>query len=70
MPYYLFREKWGTERKRSKRVKEIKDCQIKVRLTKREKEQLQEYCAANELNISQCVRYALMELLRREYNYE
>lgn len=44
-------------------MKENKSEQIKVRITPREKEKLLEYCEVNGLNVSQCVRYAILEIL-------
>ena len=44
-------------------MKENKTVQIKVRLTESQKAQLLEYCANNELNISEALRLAITELL-------
>ena len=44
-------------------MKEIRDYQIKVRLTQTEKMQVQEYAAARSLTISEVVRQALKELI-------
>lgn len=44
-------------------MRENKTVQIKVRLTESQKAQLLEYCANNELNISEALRLAITELL-------
>lgn len=43
--------------------KEIKEVNIKVRVSKREKEQLDNYCAANNIKVSAAIRLALAELM-------
>ena len=47
-------------------MKENKEVQIKFRLTANQKAQIEEYCAAHELNISQFMRLACAELLNKE----
>lgn len=47
-------------------MKENKTVQVKVRLTESQKAQLEKYCAANALNISEALRLALNELLNKE----
>lgn len=49
-------------------MRENKSVQIKVRITPTEKEKLQEYCESRDLTISQCVRYAIKELLGGKQN--
>lgn len=44
-------------------MKENKDLQIKVRITASQKAQIENYCAANALNISQFLRLAIKEFL-------
>lgn len=46
-------------------MNENKECQIKFRLTARQKEQIGAYCAANGLNISEFLRLAASELLKK-----
>ena len=46
-------------------MKENKTVQIKFRLTESQKTQLEEYCAAANLNISEAMRLALTELLTK-----
>lgn len=47
-------------------MKENKTVQVKVRLTESQKAQLLEYCANNELNISEAMRLAIAELLNKK----
>lgn len=47
-------------------MKENKTVQIKFRLTASQKAQLESYCVANALNISEAMRLALSELLNKE----
>lgn len=42
-------------------MKENKDCQVKVRITKSEKERIEKYCQDAELTISQFIRIAIKE---------
>ena len=44
-------------------MKEIKDIQIKVRITPTEKEKIMEYCEINNLTVSQFLRMAISEVL-------
>ena len=44
-------------------MKEIKDYQLKVRLTQTERQKLQEYAAAHNMKISEVVRQALYRVL-------
>lgn len=44
-------------------MKENKDIQIKVRVTKSEKELIEEYCELNELTVSNFLRLAIKEIL-------
>lgn len=44
-------------------MKENKDCQIKVRVSKSEREMIEQYCADAELTISQFLRLAITEYL-------
>lgn len=44
-------------------MRENKDIQIKVRVTATEKERIDQYCAANDLTMSQFLRLAFEELL-------
>ena len=46
-------------------IKENKTVQIKVRLTESQKDELQKYCAANALNISEAIRLAITELIKK-----
>lgn len=45
--------------------KEIKDCSIKVRITKSEKEQIDAYCDKHGLSISELIRLALEKEFRK-----
>lgn len=47
-------------------MKEVKDIQIKVRITPTEKEEIMEYCEASDLTISQFLRMAINEVLNRK----
>lgn len=42
-------------------MKENKSVQIKVRITPTEKDKLLEYCAANDVTVSQFIRNAIKE---------
>lgn len=44
-------------------MKENKNVQIKFRLTESLKQQIEDYCAAHNLNISEAMRLAVIELL-------
>ena len=44
-------------------MKEIKDYQIKVRLTQTERQTVQEFAAAHNLTISELVRQALYRMI-------
>ena len=44
-------------------MRENKTVQVKVRLTATQKEELENYCAAHNLNISEALRLAITELL-------
>ena len=44
-------------------MKEIKDTQIKVRITKSEREKIEQYCQDAELTICQLLRLALQEYM-------
>lgn len=46
--------------------KENKDCQIKVRITAVQKEKIERYCEAHELNVSQFLRMAIDEIIQKE----
>ena len=46
--------------------RERKDCVLRVRVTKREKEQLQELAKCKGRTVSEFVRFAIYEMLRRE----
>jgi hypothetical protein len=46
-------------------MKENKECQIKVRITAVQKEQIERYCEMNDLNISQFLRMAIDETLNK-----
>ena len=46
--------------------KEIKDCFIKVRITKSEREQIDAYCEKHDLTISELVRLALEKYFSKE----
>lgn len=45
-------------------MKERKDIQIKVRVTATEKEQIERYCKANDLTMSQFLRMAIEEVIK------
>lgn len=47
-------------------MKEVKDIQIKVRVTKSEKEMIEAYCANNDLTVSTFLRLAINELMGKE----
>lgn len=47
-------------------MKENKDCQIKVRITAVQKEQIERYCEAHNLNVSQFLRMAIDEIIQKE----
>lgn len=44
-------------------MKQTKSEQIKVRITPKEKEELQQYCEAYNVSISECLRAAIQEYL-------
>lgn len=44
-------------------MKDNKDCQIKVRITASQKEQIERYCEISGLNVSQFLRLAIEEYL-------
>lgn len=44
-------------------MKENKDCQIKVRVTAVQKEEIERYCEINGMNVSQFLRMAIEETL-------
>jgi 16S rRNA U516 pseudouridylate synthase RsuA-like enzyme len=46
-------------------MKENKDCQLKFRLTAAMKEQIESYCAAQGMNVSQMIRAAIGEYLSK-----
>lgn len=47
------------------RVKENKDTQIKVRITKSDKEIIEEYCINNDLTVSAFIRMAIKEYFNK-----
>lgn len=47
-------------------MKEIKDIQIKVRITPTEKKQIEKYCEAHNLNTSDFLRMAFSRVLAKE----
>lgn len=47
-------------------MKENKDCQIKVRVTPKDKERIESYCANHDLTVSQFLRMAFNEILRKK----
>lgn len=47
-------------------MKENKEFQIKFRLTASQKEQIEKYCEANGLNVSQFLRLACEEILNKK----
>lgn len=47
-------------------MKENKECQIKVRITAVQKEQIERYCEMNDLNVSQFLRMAINEIIQKE----
>lgn len=51
-------------------MKENKEFQIKFRLTASQKAQIEEYCAANALNISQFLRLAVAEFFASRQAYK
>ena len=61
--YYNDSSQCRNEATQEPKVKENKDYQIKVRITKSEKEKLLSYCEANDLTVSQFLRLAMSELL-------
>ena len=61
--YYNDSSQCRNEATQEPKVKDNKDCQIKVRITKSEKEKLLSYCDANDLTVSQFLRLAMSELL-------
>lgn len=46
-------------------MKENKDCQLKFRLTAAMKEQIENYCAAYSMNVSEFIRKAIVEYLHK-----
>ena len=48
-------------------MKENKTVQIKFRLTNSQKEQIEKYCVANGLNVSQFMRLAVDELINKKF---
>lgn len=49
-------------------MKENKSVQVKVRITPTEKDKLQEYCRANDITVSQCIRNAITEFFGGKQN--
>lgn len=49
-------------------MKEVKDIQIKVRITPTEKEKIMKYCETSDLTISQFLRMAINEVLNKRGN--
>ena len=47
------------------KVKENKDSQIKVRITKSERERIEEYCKDAELTVSEFLRLAIAEYINK-----
>lgn len=47
-------------------MKEIKDVSLKVRITSSDKEQIDKYCEANDIPVSQFVRMAIREVLNKK----
>lgn len=47
-------------------MKEIKEFQIKVRITANQKSAIDKYCADNGLNLSQFLRMAIDETINRK----
>lgn len=47
-------------------MKEVKDFQIKVRITKSEKEQISDYCEKHMMTISDLLRLSLEKFLVKE----
>ena len=47
-------------------MKENKSVQIKFRLTESQKAQLEKYCVAHALSVSEAMRIALTELLNKK----
>jgi hypothetical protein len=39
-------------------MKEIKDCQLKFRLTAEQKRRILEYCEKHDMNVSEFIRFA------------
>ena len=46
-------------------MKENKECQIKVRITAVQKEQIERYCETHGMNVSQFLRMAIDETLNK-----
>ena len=49
-------------------MKEVKDCQVKVRITTREKEQILEYCEKHNMTVSEFIRFACFKIFQKEEN--
>lgn len=47
-------------------MKEKKDMQIKFRLSAALKAQIEDYCAANDLNVSEFLRLACLEVISKQ----
>lgn len=47
-------------------AKENKDCYVKVRITKSEKEQIEAYCDKHGLSISEFMRLAIEKQIHKE----
>lgn len=49
-------------------MKEVKDCQVKVRITTREKEQILKYCEKHNMTVSEFIRFACFKIFQKEDN--
>lgn len=49
-------------------MKENKEFQVKFRITASQKAQIEQYCAAHNLNTSQLLRLAIQEFFNKENN--
>lgn len=46
--------------------KENKNCYVRVRITKSERDQIEAYCAKHDLSISEFMRLAIEEFIRKD----
>ena len=47
-------------------MKEVKNCQLKFRLTEELKKQINEYCKIHDMNTSEFIRFACEKIFQKE----